>query len=200
VNCVYTVIHTKTKKFYFGSTTDFKRRKRQHLAQLRKGVHDNSNLQDLYNDDPNLEWETMFVEHIQNARYLENTFIQAHSGNPYLINQLGNGCQITDDGLARISKANTGRVKSLETRAQMSASHMGLGHTEETRAKMSATRKGRKFSPEHKAKLGKHNCRRMSIDGVEYRSGSDAAKAVGLSVQSTLDRCRSDKWPNWFIL
>ena len=77
---------------------------------------------------------------------------------------------------------------------------MGLTHTEETKQKMSATRQGRKHSPEHAAKLGVHNNKAVRIDGVEYVNGTTAAKAVGLSLQSTLDRCRNPKWPTWEII
>mgnify|MGYP001165939658 CR=1 FL=1 len=52
----------------------------------------------------------------------------------------------------------TGRKRSEETRAKMSASHMGVRNSPETKAKISASLTGRKQTPEHRAtKVGSAN-------------------------------------------
>ena len=82
----------------------------------------------------------------------------------------------------------------------MSAAKIGSTHSDETKAKMSLSRTGKKHSTEWAAQMGQCNNKAMRIDGVEYKNATAAAKAVGLSVQSTLDRGRSTKWPTWEML
>lgn len=37
VCCIYTIMNVVTKKFYIGSTLDFKKRKRDHLYKIKHG-------------------------------------------------------------------------------------------------------------------------------------------------------------------
>ena len=70
----------------------------------------------------------------------------------------------------------SGRKRSDETRAKISAGRTGKKHSTETRAKMSAAHKGRKFSDDHKRKL------------------SEATKAHHRRLQTTIHTKDNNEW------
>nr|DAG33021.1 MAG TPA: intron associated endonuclease [Caudoviricetes sp.] len=110
----------------------------------------------------------------------------------------------SDEQRKLISENTSKAMQTPEMRERMSKAHTGKKQSEESNRKRSETikamykgsafdRTGSKLTDAHKAKIS----RSVSIDGVVYASGSDAAKALGLS-RSGLDyRLKSDKFPEW---
>ena len=91
---------------------------------------------------------------------------------------------------AKISKANTGKIPTLEATEKNRQTHLGKTHTEETKAKMSAAKKGKLKSKETRSNMTKAqharrtpeqierilNIRKMLSEGM---SGIDIAKRIG---------------------
>ncbi len=109
------------------------------------------------------------------------------------------------DEQRKLISENTAKVmQTPEMRERLSKSHTGKKQSEETNRKRSETikamyathpmnRTGSKLTEAHKAKIS----RRVSIDGVLYSSGTEAANALGIS-RSGLDyRLKCDKFPEW---
>lgn len=95
--------------------------------------------------------------------------------------------RMTPEVKERLSKIKTGKKQSEESNRKRS-------ETIKAMYKGSAfDRTGSTLSEAHKAKIS----RSVSIDGVIYKSGTDAALALGMS-RSGLDyRLKSDKYPDW---
>lgn len=85
---VYIITDETTRKFYIGSTSDFKRRKQEHIYELRVGTHANFRLQELYNANKNLVLKFIHfeLETIEQAKELEDLMLKECSDNPNLLN------------------------------------------------------------------------------------------------------------------
>lgn len=114
------------------------------------------------------------------------------------------GLNHSEETKQHIAKKTSEIMQTPEMREFMRNTRTGKKQSEESNRKRSETikamykgsafdRTGSKLTDAHKAKIS----RSVSIDGVVYASGSDAAKALGLS-RSGLDyRLKSDKFPEW---
>lgn len=95
--------------------------------------------------------------------------------------------RMTDEVKSRLSKLKKGKPQSEESNRKRS---------ETLKAKYINGRTDREYKPlteAHKAKLG----RSVSIDGVVYSSGSEAAKSLSMSHSGLKYRINSDKYPTW---
>lgn len=95
--------------------------------------------------------------------------------------------RMTDEVKSRLSKLKKGKPQSEESNRKRS---------ETLKAKYMNGRIDREYKPlteAHKAKLG----RSVSIDGVVYSSGSEAAKSLSMSHSGLKYRINSDKYPTW---
>jgi hypothetical protein len=74
------------KRYYYGSTDNAERRRKQHFASLQKGDHHNAYLQSVYNDSKDFRFEV--VEHIPDDQKLiaEQRYLDAHVGDPACVN------------------------------------------------------------------------------------------------------------------
>lgn len=109
------------------------------------------------------------------------------------------------DEQRKLISENTSKVmQSPEMRERLSKLKKGKPQSEESNRKRSETLKAkymngridREYKPlteAHKAKLG----RSVSIDGVVYSSGSEAAKSLSMSHSGLKYRINSDKYPTW---
>lgn len=90
------------------------------------------------------------------------------------------GRVIADETKERISAALSGRVVSEETRDKLRITASRRQHSAETRAKIGRAGRGRTLSQQ--ALERRPSSKRCVAEGVEYRSLSEAAKALGTSV------------------
>lgn len=109
------------------------------------------------------------------------------------------------DEQRKLISENTSKVmQSPEMRERLSKIKKGRKQSQESNRKRSETLKAkyvngrtdREYKPlteAHKAKLG----RSVSIDGVVYSSGSEAAKSLSMSHSGLKYRINSDKYPTW---
>jgi len=68
---IYKIENIYNKMIYIGSTTDFERRKKQHLNDLKKGVHCNFKLQNDYIRYGQDNFNFFFIREVDNKKLLE---------------------------------------------------------------------------------------------------------------------------------
>ena len=130
--------------FYWGSTNNFCRRKKEHLSLLRTGKHRNSILQNAYNKHNLFEFEIIANVEQQELAEWEQELIDVWFGSE----NCANLSPIV--GIPAGTKGKTRKPHSEEAKVRMSAAAKGKlatygfkhkKHSEETKARMSAARK-----------------------------------------------------------
>jgi len=193
--CTYRITHHKSGKFYIGSTGNFQQRKLEHESALRRNCHTNSELQQAYNDDPNIAIEIETIAKDREEAYnLEQKHLDEHIRSGTLFNKdteakgwlQGQPC--SDERKAAISYANSGRTHSPETKKQIGDTQRGRKRAEEAVEKMKETLR-------KKSKA-------VSIKGVIYPSIGVAIEALGVDYNTISNRVRSqtDAFSDWFFV
>lgn len=155
---------------------------------LNRGEHSNSILQDVYRSDNNIVWSVHEVASKDDAIELERKLIVQRKDEPGLANY----------HLAKTSeKVNNSFTE--ERRRQLAEKQLGKTHTPETIEKMRAAHKDTRVSLEAINKAAEVNRKGVLVDGVEYRTASEAAKSLNVHVSTVLNRARNprDTWTNW---
>lgn len=139
------IIETESgNKFYIGSTSsDFRKRIRQHLYLLRHHIHTNPKLQNYYDKYQNFRWTILQeCEQKNTVTIYEQYFISQYS-EVELMN-LGPalpsprlGKKLSSEQIEKMRKRNLGRKASEETKKKMTISRLGHRHSHETKVKIS---------------------------------------------------------------
>lgn len=182
--CIY-IIKSKIKpnRFYIGSALNYKRRRKLHLQQLRRGIHHSIKLQRHYNKYGRGDLEFSILELCSSDMILpiEQRYIDE-------LTPLFNICKIAGNTL--------GYKHSSATKKRMSISKKGKPimreWTKEQRLAVSQRRLGAKASEETKAKM---RLRKKSMLGKKHRPESiEKMRAIKLGKkmsQSMKDKARS---------
>lgn len=176
---VYVIRHKKTDSFYVGSTSDVHRRMTQHRYNLSRNAHPNKNLQDLFNESPDVEIfykasANRAVAFIEEQQYVDK------------LKETGRLLNVAVDDVTRC----VGIKKTPEQRKNMSDGAIGRKMppvSDEQRKQRSERLKGKPLSEEHKAKisassLGKpkgphhHDCHRGVPKSEETKAKLSQAK------------------------
>lgn len=191
MHTIYTIVHPVTGIYYIGRTNNFSKRKTMHLSELRRGVHSNSKLQEVYNQDSNILWYTQDVQSGVTAKELEKIQIEANRDDPKLANY----------HLAKASDAMLSQFTE-DRRNKISERMTGTRHTDETRKLMRIRQKDSRVSDAALSKASDVNRKEIMIDGVVYRTASDAAVALNVHVSTVLNRARNlrCRWDTWKII
>lgn len=123
------------------------------------------------------------------------------------ISKSNNGRVVSKETKEKISKANKGKVRSKETKEKFRQNNIGKTHSEETKLKMSNSHMGTKnhfygklHSEETKNKMkNAPRNKEVSIDGVIYRSTSEASKSLNYSNGKVYRRLKSNNFPTYFF-
>jgi len=152
-------IITYNNKNYVGSSSNLKKRIREHFSCLKRNTHPNSRLQRAFNKygieafsykiistcppEYLVKLEQWFIDNTKNTVNL----------NPFAYSSKGRVPKKSTR--KKISKALMGRIISEETRQLLSKSKLGKPQpkSKETKEKMSKAKKGIVFLEEHKQKL-----------------------------------------------
>lgn len=177
---VYMLVSPSAKLFYYGSTTDLKKRIKKHLFQLGRGIHHNYFLQEAWNNCNDVFLAvSLEMETLEEAHLLEEWLIAKHIGQDYCANIMkgadGGDSKSNHPFRERIIKqaSETARLKnnsmSKEERAKIygrpgSRNGMwGRTHSAENRAKISSKNMGKvgsmlgkKLSEEQRRKVSEH--------------------------------------------
>lgn len=128
--CVYEIRSLTTGKAYYGSTSNFKRRRSQHLQLLRRGNHHSVHLQNAWN----LYKEPDFLIQMLRSFEVESDMLACEKALLVDIKATYNVSTEVDKGHTR------GRPRSAETKAKLSAMFKGRVVSEETKARIRAAR------------------------------------------------------------
>lgn len=158
---IYQIKNSKTGKCYIGQTTDFKRRKREHLNELRKHKHSNLYLQNAFDKYGEDSFEFTILEECEKEQandreiFWLNNFGGFESSNNYNLCQAGGAKGISEETREKLRS----RIMSEETRRKISESRKGikLNLTDERRRQISESNRqrftGRKHTEESKRKM-----------------------------------------------
>lgn len=206
---VYIIRHPASGMFYIGSTGDYTRRQVVHMSQLRTGTHTNVHLQAAYNSDPNITWEFIPTNTREEAYASEQSMIQSYFGHANIANIIYARPR-PEEHRAAIAESWTDERRAQhsqmlaecwtdEKRAAMASAKMGTTHNQETINKMSDTRTGMTKTPEWVDKIADSRRVGIIVDGVAYRSATEAAIAHNTSPTTVLHRARNPnpKFQNW---
>lgn len=187
---VYVIRHSASGGFYIGSTVNYIHRQRQHLSNLQQNTHENKNLQRLYSDSPGLTWEFTQCNDRESALLLEESMIRQHWGNPKL-------CNIAFGK----SGWHAGTMPD-EVRQKIADSQTGKKHSVETKALMSTQRRGKQKTTEWVNKIADSQRLQIKVGDVVYNGAVTAARALGISDVTVLNRARSTskKFDDWSIV
>ena len=158
---IYQIKNSKTGKCYIGQTTDFKRRKREHLNELRKHKHSNLYLQNAFDKYGEGSFEFTILEECEKEQandreiFWLNNFGGFESSNNYNLCQAGGAKGISEETREKLRS----RIMSEETRRKISESRKGikLNLTDERRRQISESNRqrftGKKHTEESKRKM-----------------------------------------------
>lgn len=169
----YIIRHCSTGMLYVGSTKDLYKRKSVHLSLLYSGKHFNIKLQELFNDNPNIEFLEYPTENREDAYTLEQTYIDKNINSGLL-------CNLALDA----KKPKNGFIVSEETKEKLR--NASLGNTVNI---------GRKLTVETKEKIRitkNNNTKKIIINNVVYDSINEAVLKLGLTYTTISNRIRSN--------
>lgn len=178
---VYIIRHPTSGVFYIGSTGSYSKRQKNHLHALRQNSHHNAALQQAYSINPNITWEFHPTTTRDEAYALERSMIKSNVIDPAMAN-LKHAVEMT-----------------AEHRAIHAEVRLGTKHHPDTLAKMSRTRSGSPKNPEWSDKIAESRRMGIEVNGVAYRSATEAATAHGITLTGALHRARNPnpKFAHW---
>lgn len=180
---MYVISFTNSGLFYVGSSARLKRRLSQHKSMLKNRRNTCRLLQEAYNHDSVYTVIAKFTDTLDEARKLEQEYIDNNKGNPLLLN-------LAADVNAPCRNLHGNPMWYKRILEAASATRMKPEVKESKRIKMKAYWS----NPEAKAKrMGAGNpfARKISVHGVEYGSVMDAVRA-GVMPDSVLRKQLKD--------
>ena len=194
---IYLITSKSSGKRYIGSAVRFDRRWATHRCSLKRGNHDNPELQNIYNKHGVEGLVFSVVEVVDRSDLSSQEFKELLLGreqcyidnwNPEInvLKKAGSrlGHKTTDATKAKISASLKGRGCSDETRSKIGAAHKGKKLSEEHRSKLSAVHKGITLSEEHKSKIKEGNIgKRQPFTKGYYFNKRDGIWSVEFSVE-----------------
>lgn len=209
----YLFYHPTFNSIYVGSSGDVYKRICDHKYRLKKNIHGNWKLQKLYNQDENflyriflttnkeeaLQYEQQILNTFMNSGILVNLNIYADKP-PHLLSN-------TKEARDKISRSLKGKKRSEDTRQLIRLAKTGIKKEQHVKDKIRFTLKGRLLKPEHRLNVitalkGRikpaHLCRKISIEGVTYRSIAEASNQIKtVSIYIIARRLKNPKYPTW---
>jgi group I intron endonuclease len=158
----YKATNTTNGKFYIGSTTNFEKRKKDHLCSSLRYPFQNA----LRKNPEAFEWEVWSDD--SDEPILEQALLDMWFGKECCYNMNPSAQhppswkgkrhkQETKDKQSETKKGDQNPAKRPEVRQKMSDSHRGVPLSDATREAMSIAGKGRPKTEEHKQKLRESN-------------------------------------------
>ena len=162
------------ERFYYGQSQDLEKREKEHLARLRRGVHENQRVQNTYNKYQEFHFEVVATvvgslepdDLTVHLNALEQLYLDKFHDTEGCMN-IAKCAEVSRRGAkhleatkAKLRKANLGKVLSAEHRRKISEGQKGRvsgmrgkTHSLETKMKMSLSLRGRRHSEEAKRKI-----------------------------------------------
>ncbi len=155
---------------------------------------------------------------IAEANMVEEESIALHntiSPNGYNLHKggLNHSMKQSEETCLKKSKSLQGHEVTEETKAKIRNSHLGLKaseetkmkmrnreYTEETRLKMSSAKLGKAQPIEHIRKRAESHKKPVYIDGIIYKSATDAAIELQMNLGKLRVRLKSPNFPTYYLL
>ena len=197
----YALIHEKTQSVYIGSSNDLGGRLSAHFTKLKTGLHENRNLQTLYNQDSIFHVKTAITENREEAYDLEEALIKSFGDQNKLLNistedvrKASKGILWTEESKRKLSLSQQGKTQSVESNIKRSEALKGKPKPEGFADLLSEINKNHPRRAElnkalsDKRKGGDNpNSKPVTIDGIVYSSGSEASRELNIP-RSTLEK------------
>ena len=170
---IYKITHRESGKIYIGQSKHIKRRLSEHKkCEIREEKEGSQSVIrraikkygfDSFSFEPILYCKPGDYMNLMETKLIQFYGCIAPKG--YNIRDGGNNVFVSEDGKKRISKANSGRLVSEETRLKLSESgkkaYLNNPRSDEWNQKLSIASTGKKKSEEHKLKISE--CRKQFI-------------------------------------
>ena len=197
---LYRLRHKPTGSFYIGSTKDYNGRRATHLWALKNKQHKNTKLQNLWDNsdtDNDWEWDAWIFNKREEAYSEEQKILDENKDSSLLLNMVFDSRSSITDIMKRPNQMKRSIEGSLKWYENLSEDKKEALHKRLHKAAKDYWTEDAK-----KARMGAGNpfARRMSIDGVEYGSLKSAAKALGITDKTIINRIKSGKFPNYKYL
>lgn len=204
----YAIIHSESNRAYVGSTDNYYRRMTQHATNLRRNTHPNKHLQDAYNQSPNLEFRYSKAASKEDALKLEQVLIDTLLPSGKLFNispdaRVANkDVRLTEQQKEHIRQQTLRQFENPEAKEKHRLAISELWNDPTYRQKQT----GHIYTAERKNKIGRsvkqnwtnpvyrqnvlNKQRKFSLilNGVEYPSRAEAARALGIPVTTLHSR------------
>jgi len=107
---IYSIAHSSTKSLYIGQSNDIEQRINRHKKELKQSIHPNKNLQKLWNDCGDKEFEFLLLEELNETKSPLETQRWLAEREKYWINKFRNSndiktLNITDGEIVKTSDA-----------------------------------------------------------------------------------------------
>lgn len=170
---VYRLTHCPSGYFYIGSSRDFTNRRKHHEYLLSRGEHTIPQLQELFNQHPDLStlrWDVILVNDRETGYLTEQKLLDEAKGDPLLLN---------------LSSGVRGRG--------------GYIMSDLEKEELQKVNKRNWDNPETRRRMVEGKWKKVSVDGVEYASAKGAAIALGIPYTTLCSRLDSSSitWSNW---
>lgn len=170
ISGVYAILHVDTGRCYVGSSNDVQRRKREHFAKLRRGVHPSRYLQAAWAKHGENAFKFLVLEEVAERTLLgEREQVHLDANKERLLNLVCSAWTtppVSADFRARIRAVHLGKPKSRAHVEKVRAARLGGTtswrggkHSNATRRKMSLAAMGHDCSVETRKKLSEARAR-----------------------------------------
>lgn len=160
---IYAITNTTNGKVYVGSAVNISARWREHLSQLRRGIHHSRYLQAAWVKHGEQAFSFSILQEVEKRESLieeENRWIayldaSKRTAGYNLCVTAGSqlGMKHSDEARKRMSEAQKGRVKSVTHQEAINAALRGRKLSAEHRSKISSIQSGRRASEETRKKM-----------------------------------------------
>jgi len=187
---VYSIKNSINNKLYIGSTSNFKRRFKEHLKKLEHNKHHNILLQRFVNKYgiSTIQFEIL-SEQIENRLVIEQRYLDTCE-DLYNLSRLAGKVEMTEEVKKKIGEKTSKAVRTIEQKKHLSLINLGKKHSKETKEKLSLhmikTRKSKDWpifvgenNPNSKfTDIQVSNIKEMLHEGIKQ---SDIAKMFNVS-------------------
>lgn len=177
----YVVIDSKTSMTYIGSTANLAKRISQTTSSLRRGYHKNKRLQETYNSGADLHYFVIRTSDLRSAVAIEQN----------LVNELKDSGVLCNIAVDNVEKTRSGAKLTEAHIALLRESNIGKKRSEESIKKMSEAQKAYSLTDEGRARIARNrelHSRKVSIEGIDYSSISEASRLLKIPYTSLVRR------------
>jgi group I intron endonuclease len=176
---VYTITCLSNEKVYFGRSQEVEKRWRSHKNMFRKSQHNNTLMQDDWNQfgEDSFLFEVVYTtEIIEDAISVEQMYIDSSDYDSYNISDASMG---GDTFTNNPRKEEIRKLKSLQSSGERNGMY------------------GKPKSEKMLQRVKEANSKPVIIEGVRYSSITEASKAYGVIVSTACYRIKAETFKEW---